>query len=75
MEGEGLKGKGLKVGDVLTLEQLFDWKEIVGWEARNRYRGTSDGTEVFIAEEAGNTCERQCCAQARTTTQHSHGRG
>eukprot|EP00746_Dinoflagellata_sp_MGD_P052374 gnl/MRDRNA2_/MRDRNA2_23177_c0_seq1.p1 gnl/MRDRNA2_/MRDRNA2_23177_c0~~gnl/MRDRNA2_/MRDRNA2_23177_c0_seq1.p1 ORF type:complete len:249 (+),score=39.67 gnl/MRDRNA2_/MRDRNA2_23177_c0_seq1:78-824(+) len=67
-EAEG----GLQIGQSIELNQIFAWEELLGWEARNKYKGTSDAQTLYVAEEPGNTCERQCCKQARTTTMNIH---
>lgn len=61
----------LQVGTELELEQIFDFKELFGWEAKNRYNVKStDGHELLIAEiedpEAScNQCHRQACKANR----------
>jgi len=67
-------GDGLQLGDEVELKQLFDWRELVGWEARNKYTcKSSNGKQLFIAEDSPTAdCHRVCCGPGREWNLNVH---
>lgn len=59
--------QGIQLGDELEFNQLFNWKELLGWEAKNKYMATSqpDGKQFFVAETGDPDCHRICCGPNR----------
>jgi len=67
-EGTTFNGTSLDIGEKVELSQLFNWKELFGWEAKNKYSvKTSSGGkgELYIAEDEVNQCQRQCLKAGR----------
>jgi hypothetical protein len=63
-------GPGLQIGDEVQLEQIFNWKELFGWEGKNHYElSSNDGRKLHIAEvendDMNTKCHRQCCKARR----------